>query len=140
MKLNFSRKFPWVKWVKISATLCLLALPFVAFASLQTGLDDIGRIFPQGGIAGAKTLGGPFGLIAYVVRILLTLAGGIAVLFVIVGGYQYVTSAGNEEQAEKGKKTVINAIIGIIVVVLSYVIINVIVNLVSGTGGFFGIF
>jgi hypothetical protein len=62
------------------------------------------------------------------------------VLFVIIGGYQYLTSGGNEEAAEKGKKTLVNAIIGVVLIVLAYVIINVIVNTVSGTGGFFGIF
>ncbi len=57
---------------------------------------------------------------------------GIAVLFLIIGGFWYITSAGNEETAAKGKSTVINAIIGIVIIILSYVIINVVSNLVSG--------
>src|SRR3989344_5039723 len=35
---------------------------------------------------------------------LLFFAGSIAVLFLLVGGYQYITAAGNEERMEKGKK------------------------------------
>lgn len=66
---------------------------------------------------------------------MLEVAGAIAVLFVIIGGFWYITSAGNEEQAEKGQKTVTNAIIGVIVVVLSYVIITVIANFVSNPAG-----
>ena len=69
---------------------------------------------------------------------MLLFAGAIAVVFVIIGGYQYLTSAGNEESAEKGQKTLTNAIIGVVVVVLAYVIINVIVNLVSSNSGFGG--
>lgn len=71
------------------------------------------------------------GLIKLVINWMLALAGLIAVLFLIIGGFWYITSAGNEEQAEKGKGTVINAIIGIIIIVLSWVIVNVVSNLVA---------
>jgi hypothetical protein len=98
--------------------------------------SGISVLFPNGGLFGSLNQG-PVGFIAFIIRILLYLAGMIAVLFVIIGGYQYITSSGNEEQAEKGRKTLVNAIIGIVIIVLSYVIINVIVNLVSGTGGGF---
>lgn len=64
---------------------------------------------------------------------MLLFAGIIAVVFIIYGGYLYITSAGNEESAEKGKNTMVNAIIGIVIIVLSYVIVNVIVNL-AGNG------
>ena len=37
----------------------------------------------------------------------------------------------NKEQSEKGKKTLVNAIIGIVIVVLAWVIINVVTNLVG---------
>ncbi len=136
MKTKFS-----LQVLKTIVALSLLLLPLAASAdSVHDGM--IGFCNTAGfscgsGLSGSTTL---TQLIANAVRIMLTIAGGVAVVFVIIGGYQYMTSAGNEEQAVKGKKTLINAIIGIIVIVLSYVIINVIVNLVSGTGSFFGIF
>jgi hypothetical protein len=40
-------------------------------------------------------------------------------------------SVGNEESAEKGKGTVLNALIGIVIIILSYVIVNVVANLVT---------
>jgi hypothetical protein len=49
----------------------------------------------------------------------------------IVGGFWYITSAGNEEQAEKGKTAITNAIIGVIVVLLSYAVVTVIGALVN---------
>lgn len=64
---------------------------------------------------------------------MLGIAFGIAVLFVIIGGFWYVTSAGNEETAEKGRNTVVNAVIGIVIIILSYVIVNVVSSLVSRT-------
>ena len=57
---------------------------------------------------------------------------GVAVLFLIIGGFRYITSAGNPDGQTKGKQTVINALIGIVIIVLSYVIVNVVANLVSG--------
>lgn len=71
------------------------------------------------------------GLIQTVIDWLLGIAFALAVLFLIIGGFWYITSAGNEETAEKGKSTAINAIIGIVIIILSYVIINVISNLVA---------
>ena len=71
------------------------------------------------------------GLILEVIQWLLGIAFGLAVLFLIIGGFWYITSAGNEETAEKGKGTAINAIIGIVIILLSYVIINVVSGLVS---------
>lgn len=64
----------------------------------------------------------------------LGIAFGVAVIFLIIGGFRYITSAGNEEAAEKGKSSVINALIGIVIIVLSYVIVNVVSNLVQGSG------
>ncbi|MBI3231919.1 MAG: hypothetical protein HYZ51_02470 [Candidatus Doudnabacteria bacterium] len=73
-------------------------------------------------------------LIKTVVNWLLAIAFGVAVLFLIIGGFQYITSAGNEEAAEKGKGTAVNALIGIVIIVLSYVIVNVVANLVGNAG------
>lgn len=71
------------------------------------------------------------GLIRVVINWLLGVAFGVAVLFLIIGGFWYITSAGNEETAEKGKGTAINAIIGIVIIILSYVIVNVVSGLVA---------
>ena len=111
-------------------------MPFVAGAQdspIKEGMFDIRSLFPfsRNSIAGSETLTGPYGLIANVIYTLLMIAGAVAILFIIMGGFWYITSAGNEEQAEKGKNTLMNAIIGVVVIILSYVIINVVVNFVS---------
>ncbi len=130
-----------LSFLKISLLGFLTGFPFLAVAQsndVNRGLNSIKLLFPIGGIGGAQTLTGPSGLIYRVISLMLFIAGALAVFFVIIGGYQYITAAGNEEQSEKGKKTLINAVIGIIVIVLSFVIINVVVNTVSGSGSTFG--
>jgi hypothetical protein len=56
----------------------------------------------------------------------LGIAGTVTVLFLIVGGFWYLTSAGNEEQTEKGKKTLLNSVIGLVVIILAYTIVRVV--------------
>jgi hypothetical protein len=114
-----------------------LLAPFLAYAqsAVSNGLQSSGlqSIFGTGGLNGSQSLSD---LITRVIDILLTFAAVIAIVFVIIGGYQYLASGGNEESAEKGKKTLINAIIGVVVIVLAYAIINVIVNLVGSNSGY----
>lgn len=99
--------------------------------NVQGGLEEIKNQFPsQSEIAQSQTVGD---LIISVIRILIGLLFAITVLFIILGGYQYVTSAGNEEQAKKGRKTLIYAIIGLVVVILSYVIVNTVSGAVDST-------
>ena len=84
----------------------------------------------SGGLTSETTLSG---LIFAVIQLMLILSGMIAVVFVIIGGYQYITSGGNEEQAEKGKKAIINAIIGLVVVMLAYAIVTIIADTLTNS-------
>ena len=63
-------------------------------------------------------------LIANIIRIMLALSGTVALIYLIYGGYQYVTSGGNAEQAVIARQTILNAIIGLIVIFASYAIIS----------------
>ena len=60
-------------------------------------------------------------------------AGAIFVVMFIVGGIQYLTSAGNEEAATKAKKLLINAVIGIIIIVCAYAGAAWILTSIGGT-------
>jgi len=66
----------------------------------------------------------PF-FVTYIANFLLAMSGLIATLFVVVGGYYYIYG-GLTDQKEKGKKTIINALWGISLASLSWVLINII--------------
>ncbi|OGE77766.1 MAG: hypothetical protein A2751_01785 [Candidatus Doudnabacteria bacterium RIFCSPHIGHO2_01_FULL_46_14] len=70
-------------------------------------------------------------LLVRIINILLSIAGLVAVIFLIVGGFRYITAGGNEEAAEAGKKAIVNAIIGIVIIILSFVIVRVVANAVK---------
>lgn len=48
----------------------------------------------------------------------------ICIIFVIIGGIQYITSGGNQEQAQKAKSTLTYAIIGFILVLAATLIVK----------------
>jgi hypothetical protein len=54
-----------------------------------------------------------------------------AVAFIVIGGFQMVIAAGNEEMYTKAKKTIVWAILGLAVAVLSFAIIAIVENLIG---------
>src|SRR5687767_3133275 len=103
-----------------------LALPYLSYAALIDTCPD-----PRLRCAVPTN---PAGLITTIIQIVLGFAGVLAVLFIIIGGFQYITSGGNEELAERGKKNLQNAIIGVVIIILSFVIVRVIANTLAFPG------
>jgi cytochrome bd-type quinol oxidase subunit 2 len=58
-----------------------------------------------------------------VINTLLVWGGAVAILFIIIGGFRYIISMGNPEGAEKARNTVLYAILGLILIFLSYLIV-----------------
>ena len=71
-------------------------------------------------IDGVKTL------LSNAAMILLFFVGGLSVIYIIVGGIQYITSAGNSGGTEKAKKTITYAIGGLALALSTGAIINLI--------------
>lgn len=63
----------------------------------------------------------------------LTYLGIIAVIIIIWGGFQYMTSAG--EDTEKAKNTIIYAAVGILVIMAAYAIVNTVISGFGTAGG-----
>lgn len=96
---------------------------------VRTGLSALQSEFPTSGdIAGAGSIGK---LIVGVIKFLLAILLALTVLMIVIGGFMFVTSAGNEDRAKSGRKTITYAIIGLIVVILSWMIVNVVERAVS---------
>jgi type IV secretory pathway VirB2 component (pilin) len=67
-----------------------------------------------------------------IVDYILGFLGFVAVVMVIYGGFLYVTAAGENEKIEKGKKIILYAVVGIIIILLSYAIISTVLGAASG--------
>ena len=68
-------------------------------------------------------------IILNVIDIIARLIGWIATGFVLYGGFQYITSAGNSDGIKKAKTTITNALIGLILALTAAVIVNFIVGI-----------
>lgn len=66
-----------------------------------------------------------------VVNILLSIIGAFAVIAIIVGGIFYISSGGDPAKAEKGKKTVIYAVYGIVIATLGFFIMYIVKDLIN---------
>lgn len=70
------------------------------------------------------------GLILKVTRLIAVVAGIVAVIMMIVGGFQFVFSGGESEKTAAARKTILYALIGLVVIVLAEAIITFVVNLI----------
>lgn len=67
-----------------------------------------------------------------VISIILMIAGALAIIYLIYSGILYITAAGNPDSAKKGQQGIINAVIGIVIIILAYVILKAVVSTVDG--------
>ncbi len=83
-------------------------------------------------IAQAESLYNPLGsstnkfpvLINNAIKGILGLSGAVALVMIVIGGITWMTSAGNSDRVRRGKDTLLWAILGLLIIFLSYAIIN----------------
>ena len=63
-------------------------------------------------------------MITKVINVALGLIGTIAVVMIILGGYQYTTSAGDASKVTKAKNTILYGVIGLVIALLAFAIVN----------------
>lgn len=68
------------------------------------------------------------GILNYVLGFL----GVLAVAMIVYGGFIYMTSAGNEERVKSGRAILTYAIVGLLIVILSWVIVRAIITALGG--------
>lgn len=56
------------------------------------------------------------------------LAGVLAVIFIIIGGFQYMTSNGDAGTARRGRETIIYAVVGLVVVLMAFGIVQLVLG------------
>ena len=59
-----------------------------------------------------------------VINIILSVLGIIAVIVIIIGGFTYMTSAGDSAKLTKAKNTILYGIVGLVIALLAFAIVN----------------
>ncbi len=98
------------------------------FVQLNTSFGTLqGRypeIYPLGQIA-------PEIFVGRIIRFLLGIAGVVSLLMFLWGGWNYFASQGEPKMVEAGKKTIINAVIGMVLIFTAYAITNFIIGVIA---------
>ena len=68
----------------------------------------------------------PQALINGIIQYLMGLLAIVAVCFIIYGGFQWMTSAGDSKKLEKAKQILINSAIGLIIILSAWVIVKLV--------------
>ncbi|MFA6511766.1 MAG: pilin [Patescibacteria group bacterium] len=99
----------------VLGVLALALVPTMASASAFS-IEDIGTTI---GLGTADLKDTVVNIIQWVLGILAL----VAVVMIIIGGFQWMTAAGSEERIEKAKKIISSAVIGLIIVLLAWAIV-----------------
>jgi hypothetical protein len=67
-------------------------------------------------------------LIRNVINILLFVVGVISVIMIIIGGIRYITSGGDQSAITSAKNTILYSIVGLVVALLAYAIVNFVIG------------
>lgn len=74
------------------------------------------------------------GVFQTVSNVLIFIVGAVAVIMLIIGGLRYVISQGDKGNVESAKNTILYAVIGIVVAVMAYAIVNFVAGSLTGSG------
>lgn len=70
-----------------------------------------------------------------VIEVLSLVAGAVAVIMIILGGFRFVTSAGNAETTKTARNTILYAVIGLVIIAMAQIIVHFTLNTVTCTSG-----
>ena len=110
------------KFAKIAIASAVLLLPLTTIAIT---IPDIGSSLDLGDKD-------PESIVVSVINWVLGILALIAVILVIVGGFQWMTAGGNEERVGKAKKLLIAAVIGLVIILAAWGISIYAINILGG--------
>lgn len=72
----------------------------------------------------AEELDGNNGVITTIINTMLFIVGLLAVIMIIYAGIRFVTAHGDEKQVQSARQTIIYSVVGLIVAILAYALVN----------------
>jgi hypothetical protein len=109
----------------------LVMRPVQADTSLlnsQTGLTEISQAY-----GGNSTPTDIRTIVSQIIYLLLGLLGTLFIVLTIFAGFKYMTSGGNEEKTSEAITLLRNAVIGLVIILLSWTVTRVVVLVLSRT-------
>ena len=102
----------------------LVVLSGPQFALAQMGIDVVD------GYEGSNQRDLPSAIMT-IINYVLVIVGVVALAYLVYGGFLYITSHGDSGQVDQAKSTIINAVIGIVVIGVAAALVNFVVGAVA---------
>ncbi len=131
------------KLIKIIATiiaifgLCTFTIT-PAFAAQDSSCNDVccsdapASVKAASGCSGATSNDLPT-VIQQILNIIIGVLGIVAVIVIVYGGFQYMTSTGDTSKLQKAKNTILYAVIGLIVCAVAFMIVNLTISIINSS-------
>ncbi len=142
MKSGIKKSLQSLLIVPVLALGASLVLPVVQPAVAQAATTTC-NIDAKSGITGGAQcaqgqgqgadLFGPEGIFRTITNVLLYIIGAISVIMLIIGGIRYTISNGDSGAITNAKNTILYAVIGIVVAILAYALVNFVISSFSST-------
>ncbi|NMC51110.1 hypothetical protein GYA54_00040 [Candidatus Kuenenbacteria bacterium] len=100
-----------------------LAMPVLAVTSADVGLDVAGQV----GLTTNDLRGSAVG----VIRSLMGVLGILSLAIILLGGFRWMTSSGNEDNVKSAKKTIAAGIVGLAIILFAYAIVAFLFNVMG---------
>ncbi len=68
-----------------------------------------------------------------IINAIIGVLGLVAVIVIIIGGVQYMTSSGDAGKVKKAKDTILYGVLGLVIVVLAFAIVNFVISNIIGS-------
>lgn len=121
----------------VGVMVAVAAAPITSSMFQQTGYvaasaaEEIKKGYNQAGGSDSDSLPD---IIGTVVSTMLFIVGVLAVIMIIYSGIRYITAHGDKGQVESAKNTLIYSIVGLVVAIVAYAIVNWVIGLFDGGG------
>src|SRR3989338_4532536 len=112
---------------KVGVSAVMFALPTLLRAQEKLDANYLlggGKIEKSSGL-GTKDIRDTIGSI---INVFMGLLGTVAVVIILIGGFQWMTAGGNEEKVEKAKKMIGAGVIGLAIILAAYSITRFVVG------------
>ncbi|KKR48599.1 MAG: hypothetical protein UT86_C0004G0085 [Candidatus Magasanikbacteria bacterium GW2011_GWC2_40_17] len=111
--------------------MALLVLPVAASAQGLINANDLGISYGTYTGLGTKDVRQT---VATIIKTAMGLLGIVAVVIILIGGFEWMTAGGNEKATDEAKKRIMYGVIGLAIILAAYAIASFVVNsLVNAT-------
>jgi multisubunit Na+/H+ antiporter MnhB subunit len=104
-----------------------------AFAACTSGATCVESGLNSTGGTGGGTEIGP--IIKLIINALLFILGAVAVIMIVIGGIRYTISQGDSGAVTSAKNTILYSVIGLVVALLAYAIVNFVIDQFTSSTG-----